>query len=631
MTPLRDIEEKTKKDKSAVSEIVIPLPISEPPEQEVKDQQTSQKQETEEEIKPIPQDGASEKVITPVDEKIKGKLPKYVTLNFDKADIEVVLQSIADIAKVNFIITPGVTGTITMQTTQKIPVSELFSVMETVLEVNGMAMIKSGHYYKVMPVTRAKDYPVDVYVGKKAVEGLSEDIYVSHVIPLDYISADDMAIILASFMPEGSNILKHKDLNMLIINSYQSNVKRLLKLVEVIDKPVFQSSEELFVYYVENGDAAEIANILNSIYGDKKEDDSEDNQGQKRAQPKDKDQDTEKVSKESSKSAAKEKVKSPEIKEIGLSIDVEGDLSIVADTTLNALIVKTSPRNYRTLLKTIKKLDVLPRQVLIEVLIAEITLDDSTEFGLEWAVLQKDNKIVSDNIKHSIGISKETLSNPSDISLGTSAAGLNYMVYKTDKFLSILNAKADEDRVNILSSPHILASDNKSATISITDQVPIPKETTDENNKTTVTYEFKDAGIALNVTPKINEKGLVSMNIEQEVSNYTPEGDVYTFSVRKANTSLTVMDGQTIVIGGLIRDQKTKTKDGVPLLMDIPIFGFFFGHTSDIVNKTELIILITPHVISTLEDANKITNEFQEKVNSLKKEIGTKKEEDESS
>ncbi|MFH0924111.1 MAG: secretin N-terminal domain-containing protein [bacterium] len=549
-----------------------------------------------------------------------GGAPKYITLNFDKADIGIVLQAIADIARVNFIMTPGVAGTITMQTTQNIPVSELFSLMETVLEVNGMATVKAGRYYKIMPAAKAKGYPIDVYIGKKPVEGIGEDTYITHIVPLDYISADDMAGILASFMSDGGNILKHNELNMLIINSYQSNIKRLLKLIEVIDKPIFQTSEELFVYYVENSDAATIASLLKTIYEDKKKLDlikgyqQEVTRSEKKVEMDQKARDSKREP-----HTPEIKEKKAEIENIGITIDVEGDLSIAADTNLNALIIKTSPRNYQSLLKTIKKLDVLPREVLIEVLIAEITLDDTTQLGLEWALLNK-----SGTIKQEVEFSKTALGTPTNISsLGTSGAGLNYVVYKADKFLSLLKAKAEKNMVNILSSPHILASDNKAATISITDSVPIKRETTDENNRTTVTYEYKDAGISLNVTPKINEKGLVSMVVSQEVSNATPTtgGDAYTFSVRKANTSLTVMDGQTIVIGGMIKDQKSKTKTEVPILSKIPLLGYLFTSIEDTLKKTELIILITPHVINSLQDATKITEEFQEKVNSLKKEI----------
>jgi general secretion pathway protein D len=252
----------------------------------------------------------------------------------------------------------------------------------------------------------------------------------------------------------------------------------------------------------------------------------------------------------------------------------------------------------------------MPRQVLIEAMIAEISLDDRTQFGVDWSYSRGDGSYPTAHL----------LSAALDSSLG----GLQYVVGQTKRWSATLTALASENKVNILSSPTVLASNDKPATINISTEVPVASAQyrySDSSSQpvTTTNIEYRNTGIILDVTPHINESGLVSMEISQEVSEQEGEvivaGESYpSFFQRTVNTTLTVSHNQTIVIGGLIRENRSTGKSGVPGINKIPIIGSLFGTDSESSSKTELIILITPRVIVNLNDVDLVTEGFKSKI-----------------
>ena len=250
-------------------------------------------------------------------------------------------------------------------------------------------------------------------------------------------------------------------------------------------------------------------------------------------------------------------------------------------------------------------MDVLPRQVLIEVIIAEISLGKGTELGIEWT-FKKDNWTEKGPISASIG-----------------ASGLQYALGLSQKWQVALHALARDSKVNILSSPSVLASDNKPARIDVTTEVPIPStsytiQTTGPSVLET-RVEYRNTGVILDVTPHINEHGLVTMEIAQEVSNIgellkVADKDYYSFNKRKVMTSLTVKHDQAIVIGGLISNSKNDAASGVPWLVKIPLLRWLFGTETTNVSKSELIVMITPRVITSLDDVDAVSEEFKKKI-----------------
>jgi general secretion pathway protein D len=303
-------------------------------------------------------------------------------------------------------------------------------------------------------------------------------------------------------------------------------------------------------------------------------------------------------------------------------------VEIIADEANNAIVVRATERDYRIIEKVLKQLDILPRQVLINVVIAEVTLSGSIEWGLEWFLNKNIGAIGSESGDYTAqGALDNGINRPINTPLGSST-GFFFSIYDPVGFLRGLGKVLGSDSgINILSSPNILALDNKEATIEVGKEIPtVTGTTTDATAGTTITnsVQYRKTGIILNVTPHINSNGLVKMELEQEVSDvgeFITELKNYTFLTRRADTSLVVEDGKTIVIGGLMKSNRQDSNAGIPLLKDIPILGYLFGAGSKTSEKTELIILITPNVVKSRAEADRITREFSGKIEHLTKEL----------
>jgi general secretion pathway protein D len=305
---------------------------------------------------------------------------------------------------------------------------------------------------------------------------------------------------------------------------------------------------------------------------------------------------------------------------------LQGELTIVTDETTNSLIIKALPADYVAIKETIQKLDIVPKQVLIEVLIAEVRMSGDTQFGVEWALR---------DANASLGGYKGQSRTEMDFGLGGVGAdlakglgqGFSYR-FSSNQLQAFLVAQASQNKLNILASPQIMVADNKEARIEVGEEVPIVTSeyvplTTENVDQTSRNIEYRNTGVILEVTPRINDKGLVALDISQEVSKAQKieAGGIQspTITNRKAETSLVVQNATTVVIGGLIGAESGKTVRGVPFLSSIPILGYFFSSTGQTKAKSELIILITPHVVTNINEAAAISMEFKEKVSQIKK------------
>ena len=315
---------------------------------------------------------------------------------------------------------------------------------------------------------------------------------------------------------------------------------------------------------------------------------------------------------------------------LGSGAMFSAETKVFADETTNSLVILATNDDYPFIEETIKKLDTAPRQVMIEVLIAEVTLTKDFQFGLEWVIsnhmsLQPFSKTI--NLNGPIGMNSNLL--PSAASLASGLPGFSYAA--TDmagNVKALLNTLASDNKVTVLASPHILAADNLEAKIQIGNEVPIAtSQMTNVASSTTTgsilsTIQYKDVGTILKVKPQINESGVVSMEVSQEVSDYSPSSVLgttqYIFSKREATTNVVAQNGQTIVIGGLIQDNRTKSLSGVPFLSSIPVLGHLFSSTDDSTTKTEIIVLLTPHVIKNQEEAGNVTSEYLNRLKTTK-------------
>lgn len=281
--------------------------------------------------------------------------------------------------------------------------------------------------------------------------------------------------------------------------------------------------------------------------------------------------------------------------------ELAGDVYIEADEDTNSLIIMTSPRNYEKVRNILDELDKPVPQVLIKVLIAEVKHDDSVDLGTEFSYLNTSNGTA------------EVLTDFGIPAVAT-AEGLFASVIDTHFDVKI-RALQEDGKLDILSRPYILASNNQTATITVGNEVPFIRDTrTTEGGQTINTIEYEDIGIILEVTPYINPEGLVIMDVSQEISAITgttvPISDTVNASVyakRSSENRVIVKDGQTVVIGGLMEDRETETYTKVPLLGDIPLLGWVFKRKETRTEKTELLIFLTPTVASKNEDLDAIT------------------------
>lgn len=289
----------------------------------------------------------------------------------------------------------------------------------------------------------------------------------------------------------------------------------------------------------------------------------------------------------------------------------EDTVRIIADDANNSILIFATEAEHRQIEAALKKLDVEPLQVLIEATIAEVTLNDELRYGVQWFLKSGNHAF--------------TLSDFVGGAVLPSFPGFAHVFDGGTKSQIVLSALDGVTDLKILSSPHIMVKDNHTATIEVGDQVPIATQSatsvTDPDAPVVNSIQFRDTGVLLRVTPRVNAGGLVSLEIEQEVSSAveteTSGIDSPTIQVRKIKSTVAVHDGETIALGGLIKNETTNSKDGVPVLSDIPLLGILFGTKERIQRRTELLVLITPRVIRSREEARKVTADLRSKIGVL--------------
>lgn len=306
------------------------------------------------------------------------------------------------------------------------------------------------------------------------------------------------------------------------------------------------------------------------------------------------------------------------------------NVKIIPDEGNNALVIVANSEQYAKIQRVIKQLDVLPLQVLIDATIVEVALKDELEYGIQW-FFSHNNAGTNEISGGDGGISMKELGK------GIMTGGLTY-AFASDSgdIKALLSANASKDNINVISSPSLMVLNNQEAMIKVGDSVPIrTSESTNTNtvnnanpnNGVVVTsgIQMVDTGINLSIRPRVNSGGLVLMDIWQSVNQAVKTSviggssniDSPTIQKREVESNVAIQSGETIVLGGLIREENTNNKNGVPVLYDIPYIGPLFGGTTRKKNKTELVVLITPRVVNTRQDAQLITEEFRRKLSSI--------------
>jgi general secretion pathway protein D len=287
--------------------------------------------------------------------------------------------------------------------------------------------------------------------------------------------------------------------------------------------------------------------------------------------------------------------------------DGQKAMTITSDDESNALVIYSTPQQYRIVEDARHKLDVRPLQVMIEATIGEVTLTDELQYGLQWFFRQG---------KHSAELGEGKTN-----ALVQNFPGFSYMFSEANTNV-VLNALTSLTTVNVLSSPELFVLNNHTASLQVGDEVPITTASavsTDTSSAPLVnSVEYRDTGVILKVTPRVNDSGLVLLDIAQEVSDVattdTSNIDSPTIQQRRIASSVAVQDGQTIVLGGLIKDNRSDTKAGLPFLRDLPGIGELFGSRDKTHDRTELIVLLTPKVVRNPIDVQALTDELERKL-----------------
>ncbi len=414
----------------------------------------------------------------------------------------------------------------------------------------------------------------------------------------------------AQTTPEGTGVLGLPELvavsdsrtNSVIVTTKAQQMESIGRLIEQLDRDISDYAEDTRVFVLEHADASNVSNVLNELFSTEL---FERQRGTRTATS----------GFGGGRTGGTTRFPSSQAGALGSAAQtaeeasgLTGNVKIVADEDTNALLITTFVRNFSAIENIIKELDVLLPQVLIEAQIIEITLDDESIFGVEW-MWEKEKTTIN-------GKDYSQTAAP-DFGLSDEVFGLKYGVL-SNNLEALLLSLAKNTKVNILSTPRIMTQNNQEAVINVSTEVPFLESTQETATGGILTaYDFRDVGIILTVTPRINKSGTVSLDVNQQINSlieFTLFG-APVIAKREASTYVTVKDGQTMIIGGIIKDDKTETAHKVPILGDIPLIGRLFQRKDKRSEKTELMVFITPHVVYTDEDANRVTEEQKSQLN----------------
>ena len=608
-----------------------------------------------------------------------GRLGKYVTIDFDNVDILAFIKFISELTGKNFVVDESVKGKVSVFSPRKISADEAYKVFESVLEIHGLTTVPSGDVTKVVPSQQAREKSVATRLRAEGIG--PNDRVITQIVPLRYASPDDMKKILDPLVSKASVVLSYPPTQMLVITDVQSNIKRLLTIVSaldvsgvgeqihiiplrhavasdtaaslnsifqldqaarrpqatttvriiaddrtnslivlasevftarvrefvnILDRDIPQGESKMHVYRLQYANSEDLAKVLMSL---------------------------------PSKTAAAAPGAPGQPAAIpGLRSRVSqlsSDVQIVSDKATNTLIITANKEDWRILEEVIRKVDVQRAMVYIEALIMEVDVNKNFQLGVEWRAVKDIGKISGFDTGQAAafggsggggpggaynlfpGTSTQPTF-PGGFSLGVLGAGITIGGVTFPNIGAVINAVQQDSAVHILSNPQLLTSDNEEATISVGKNIPyITRAERSTTNVDYTTYEYRDVGVILTITPSINTERFVRLKVNQEVSTIVQEESqvgLPTTLKRTAKTTIMIKDKQTIVIGGLMGDSSTSSNYQVPLLGDIPLLGWLFKSKGQRREKTNLYIFITPHVIETVADADAIRQSKREEI-----------------
>jgi general secretion pathway protein D len=589
---------------------------------------------------------------------------RYITIDFDNVDINLLIKYMSELTGRNFIVDPNVRGNVTIISPTRISETDAYQVFESVLEIHGFTTVQAGSVIKIIPSVEARAKAIDTLRPGDTAD--PEDRVVTQLVPLRFTTPQEMQKILQPLVSKTSVLLAHTPSGMLIITDTMSNIRRLLEIIAELD--VEYTRDEIAVLPLEYANADNLATILNTIFqkstGGGKEEAVVVTSAVKvvpyerinllivLAEPADaarvrrlvEQLDTEVrrgegnihvVYLQNARAAELAKVLSglpqdqEKQSEEGKAPAISEKVTVTPDEETNSLIITASRAEFTVLEEVIAKLDIPRRMVYLEALIMEVDADRSLDVGVQWLA----GGVFSDETgKLVTGFSGEPAyaniagitdpdnpSLPTGFTLGVLKEGIKIGDITFPNIAAVLRAYQGDSDINIISTPQILTTDNKKAEILVGQNVPyITSQNTTSSQQDYTQYEYRDVATKLGITPQISQGDTLRLEIATEVTRLKQGSSDDQFRPttfkRTADTTVIVRDRETIVIGGIIGQDTTTSDFKIPLLGDIPLLGWLFKTHSTTDTKVNMFIFITPHIVKNPADIAGVTLEREDRL-----------------
>ncbi|MCK4905607.1 type II secretion system protein GspD [bacterium] len=586
---------------------------------------------------------------------------ELISINFESVDLRIVTNFVSKVTGKNFLLDDRVRGKVTIISPTQIPVEEVYAVFLSVLEVRGFTAIPAGRVTKIVPMATARQSSLPTSIGKEISEMPMEDKMITHLIPLEYADSQQIIAILTPLISGQGHLTSYQPTNTLIVTDTSSNIHKLLTIINTFDiegakletsiislkYASAQTISEKVSSAVESAGRKPITNArptrgavsrtsasirggitlipderINSIILVANQDDT--------LRVRELIEQLDILPPPGRETIHIYKLKYADAEELakilsGMPLGKDAaqkgakPISISADVSTRSLIVTADPEDYSNIKEVIDQLDSVRPQVFLEALIADVSMDMMTDLGVEWGTV--DNPVEGEyrgfgGAKYGAGSLYEKAVTFSGLIIGA-MKGTTSGIPNVGMIIQAYSKKTGFD---ILSTPQILTLDNKEAKILVGENIPyLTSSRITEQDTVVNSYGYKDVGIELTITPYIGTENNLKLDIYQKVTKLVPTAtgtELPTTTIREAKTSVSVDDGSTIVIGGLIRDDSTEVLYKVPLLGDIWILGALFRRTEKKIERRNLLIFITPYIIrekAKIEELTQQKKELQDK------------------
>lgn len=592
-----------------------------------------------------------------------------VTIDFRDVDIHTVAKFISDLTGKNFIFDHQVNQKVTLFSPTPVTPDEAYRLFETVLKLNGFTTIPSDTAVRIVPSLKARTMDIETRKTPPTGKESMDDRMVTQIVKLDHANAAEMVNLLRPLIDKTGALLAYESGNTLVVTDYASNINRLLAIISTIDiagegtklaviplrhasakdlaeelqgvlktkvaakgaapgsasrfdydvvadertnsliimaraneikiirdltrrldTPSKRGSDRVHVVFLKNAVAEDLAGTLNELAGAT-----------------------------AGSQAAQQQAGAPS------PLLLQEPVFITAEKSTNALIIRANRQDFLVLQDIIEKLDIQRSQVLVEAIIMEVTVSRANALGAEWNVLNPTDSgtqfIGGTNlpVESSQGLINQLATNPfagpGGLILGAAEGTITWNGTTILNIGALIQALETDTDVDILSTPHLLTMDNEKARIVVGEERPFLKSSMDTSTGSTSptitnTYEFKDLGLTLEITPHITQGQNIKLKLFQQLQSFVSEAETgaVTSTKRETETVIMVQNRETIVIGGLIQQDKRENKSQVPCLGDIPFLGWAAKRRSQKSDKTNLLILIKPTIIRTAEEMRDITD-----------------------